>query len=475
MNFELWFYTVAYVLTITLPILLFSLLYIGFMEYRGLFQVSGLTAREVGLLIVGSITVGIPLLGNFNLPIIVSKDVLLAMNVGGAIIPIVLSIYLLAKQRLNLALTTISIIVVSIATFKITKVKEGSGIVSEFPYFLIPSLLAVLIALLIYRRDVSKGAPFAYAVGTLGTLIGADVYHLPELFETGFLIGSIGGAGVYDMVFISGFLAMMLVFPFASKELKALKRRYSPDEEIELKVRFWIKEARTLLAFGRYHDAVVSAYKAVSEKIRFIGGLYGIKGEEERVLDILGFDYIGRYNFEALSNSTKNPYIDPYEAWRNVLSAEFILNSLKEVERRRYAPLPRRILAYLIDLIIIITILFLLLEVLIHYYEFQEPYELLWSPWFIAWFMWAWVIQIFYFTLFETIWGQSPGKKIANIMVVSRDLSRCDFIGAFTRNVVRFLDIFLFFYLISIIMISSRERMERIGDYVAKTVVVKVG
>ena len=54
------------------------------------------------------------------------------------------------------------------------------------------------------------------------------------------------------------------------------------------------------------------------------------------------------------------------------------------------------------------------------------------------------------------------------------DYNKCDFMDAFTRNVVRFLDLVLLFYLISFVMMNRNLRRQRFGDIVAQTVVIKV-
>jgi uncharacterized membrane protein len=62
-------------------------------------------------------------------------------------------------------------------------------------------------------KEKKKAAPFAYTIGTLGVLLGADGFHLMGLlqFETQTMrIAVIGGASVFDMVFITGILAVFL-------------------------------------------------------------------------------------------------------------------------------------------------------------------------------------------------------------------------------------------------------------------------
>jgi uncharacterized membrane protein len=50
----------------------------------------------------------------------------------------------------------------------------------------------------------------AYVSGTLGTLIGADLTNLHSIGKLGAPVASIGGAGTFDGVFLSGLIAVLL-------------------------------------------------------------------------------------------------------------------------------------------------------------------------------------------------------------------------------------------------------------------------
>ena len=54
-------------------------------------------------------------------------------------------------------------------------------------------------------------APVAYVSGSLGTLIGADLLNINKLSSLGGGVASIGGAGAFDGVFLSGIVAVLLV------------------------------------------------------------------------------------------------------------------------------------------------------------------------------------------------------------------------------------------------------------------------
>jgi uncharacterized membrane protein len=107
----------------------------------------------------------------------------------------------------------------------VTHPDPEKGIVSTFPFWLLPVVFASLISIFFSWKEKRKAAPLAYVVGTVGVLIGADVFHLITLLN--FKIHStrnaiIGGASVFDMVFITGILAVFIdgLFLYQEKRKK---------------------------------------------------------------------------------------------------------------------------------------------------------------------------------------------------------------------------------------------------------------
>jgi uncharacterized membrane protein len=72
---------------------------------------------------------------------------------------------------------------------------------------LVPPFIAALVALLVARTNV---AAVAYVSGSLGTLIGADLLNLGRIQGLGAPVVSIGGAGTFDGIFLTGILAVLL-------------------------------------------------------------------------------------------------------------------------------------------------------------------------------------------------------------------------------------------------------------------------
>jgi uncharacterized membrane protein len=127
----------------------------------------------------------------------------IAVNVGGCIVPSVIALYLLRKAPL--AKTAIATALIIGLAYWLAKPVPGVGI--QMPFFVAPIASAVVALILTRGRNA---APVAYISGVFGTLIGADLLHLSALGASGFQVLSIGGAGVFDGIFLTGIIAAFL-------------------------------------------------------------------------------------------------------------------------------------------------------------------------------------------------------------------------------------------------------------------------
>jgi len=128
---------------------------------------------------------------------------ILAVNVGGAVIPTVLSGYLIARNHLGWT-TIAAVAMVALITHGAARVVPGVGIV--VPMF-IPPIAAAVSAWVFALHAV---AALAYVAGTIGTLIGGDLSNLRKVKELDAPVLSIGGAGTFDGIFVTGVLAVLL-------------------------------------------------------------------------------------------------------------------------------------------------------------------------------------------------------------------------------------------------------------------------
>ncbi|HHH80278.1 MAG TPA: DUF1614 domain-containing protein [Thermoplasmatales archaeon] len=135
------------------------------------------------------------------------------INIGGAVIPLLISLYLAVKKKLSASYIMLGVAAVTLVTFFVTHPDPMKGIVSVFPYWLLPAFTASIISVAVYWRDCQKAAPLAYLSGTVGVLIGADLFHLPALLSyrpEHVVDAAIGGANVFDMIFITGIIAVLI-------------------------------------------------------------------------------------------------------------------------------------------------------------------------------------------------------------------------------------------------------------------------
>ncbi|HUE17998.1 MAG TPA: DUF1614 domain-containing protein [Planctomycetaceae bacterium] len=131
------------------------------------------------------------------------SQAIIAVNVGGALIPTVLSLYLLFKNRLFVQ-SLVGVAFVAAIVYQLAHAVPGVGIAMP-P--LIPPLLAAGVALVLSRQAAPA---LAYISGSLGTLIGADLLNLGIVQGLQAPVLSIGGAGTFDGVFLTGILAVLL-------------------------------------------------------------------------------------------------------------------------------------------------------------------------------------------------------------------------------------------------------------------------
>jgi uncharacterized membrane protein len=136
------------------------------------------------------------------------KGTVVAVNVGGAIIPTLMSIYLLIKRELWVKGLVATAIVAVVIHWMAAPV-PGLGI--AVPVFM-PVVVTAIVAMILSRED---SAPLAYIAGSLGTLIGADLTNLDKVRGLGAPVASIGGAGTFDGVFLTGILAVLLASLYA--------------------------------------------------------------------------------------------------------------------------------------------------------------------------------------------------------------------------------------------------------------------
>jgi len=145
----------------------------------------------------------------YEVPVVTHwQGTVIAVNVGGAVIPTLLSLYLLFKRDLWVK-GIIATAIVAVVLHWLANPVPGLGI--AVPVF-VPVVTTAAVALLLSRKDA---APLAYIAGALGTLIGADLTNLDKVRGLGAPVASIGGAGTFDGIFLTGILAVLIANLYA--------------------------------------------------------------------------------------------------------------------------------------------------------------------------------------------------------------------------------------------------------------------
>jgi uncharacterized membrane protein len=129
---------------------------------------------------------------------------LITINVGGGLIPLFFSVYLIQHNHLPFSDIVFGIAIVTVISYLVSRPVHGIGI--GMPILIAP-LCAAIVAVML---NSEASAPLAYIGGTLGVLIGADILRLNNIRQMGLPIASIGGAGTFDGIFITGIVAVLL-------------------------------------------------------------------------------------------------------------------------------------------------------------------------------------------------------------------------------------------------------------------------
>ncbi len=126
----------------------------------------------------------------------------IAVNLGGAILPGLLSLYLL--RQVPFTVTFVATAITSLVAYMLSKPVKGVGVV--MPAF-VPPVISASVAILIAREYAPQ---VAYISGVMGTLIGADLLRLHQIRKLKSTFLSIGGAGVFDGIYLVGLVSVLL-------------------------------------------------------------------------------------------------------------------------------------------------------------------------------------------------------------------------------------------------------------------------
>ncbi len=213
-----------FVLLVLLPFLALLFVLTGSEVFRVVFGVSYNDALLIfGLIVIGSF-INLPLYEREGKEIVMRyrffgfiytirkrEKIVVAVNLGGCVFPSILALKVLLNLSSQISLTEwfFAFALTSLVIYYFAKPVPGVGIV--VPMF-VPPLAASslsLLTLLLFGDPIVLLPKLSFSVGILSALFGADILHLREIEEVGSGVVSIGGAGTFDGIFLTGIFAVI--------------------------------------------------------------------------------------------------------------------------------------------------------------------------------------------------------------------------------------------------------------------------
>ena len=142
----------------------------------------------------------------------VQARTIVAVNVGGCVIPVALAMLQmmrLAKDGGGAVMVALLVSAISIVVcWRTARPVEGLGIL--MPGFIPPIVSVLATWLFLFNADPEQRAATAFIAGVAGPVIGADLLNLKKVTTTPVAVMSIGGAGTFDGIVLSGILSALL-------------------------------------------------------------------------------------------------------------------------------------------------------------------------------------------------------------------------------------------------------------------------
>jgi len=213
-----------FILLIILPFLLILFVFTGTAVFQIVFGVDADTALLIFALILFGSIINIPIyekegiiyetryrIFGFIYTVRRREKMVVAVNLGGCAFPSILAIKALSDllRFMSMEFWLFVFILTSAVIYFFAKPVPGVGIVVPM---LVPPLTAALfsfISISLVNLPLIILPKLAFSTGVLSALFGADILHMKDLDKIGSGVVSIGGAGTFDGIFLSGIFAVV--------------------------------------------------------------------------------------------------------------------------------------------------------------------------------------------------------------------------------------------------------------------------
>jgi uncharacterized RDD family membrane protein YckC len=326
------------------------------------------------------------------------------------------------------------------ATFVASSAVPGVGIEETFPVYLAGPFVVGLVAALAARAYLpgreGLALAAAYVAGTLGVLVGADVLRQPPLYHGGPSgLYAIGGAGVFDLVYLSGLLA----FAGAYVGHRVLRRGFvpvspgaasPPPTPLARLARSFRSGVRGDIP-GAIHDAAAASRESAAQALQLLDLPAAPPDRPWQGLPVPGWVVSDQANLDAVARSGST---DGREGLRAYLTARWLVLLGREFGLRRFGSIGRRTAAFGIDLVVVTLPAVALWWGIIVATPGSLDSVAANVPFNAAAYGYA-ALAFLYFTLAEALVGTTVGKRLVGLAVRDRHLRLPSFESALVRNV----------------------------------------
>jgi uncharacterized membrane protein/uncharacterized RDD family membrane protein YckC len=338
-----------------------------------------------------------------------------------------------------------------LVTYATTEASPGVGILSIFPYYLIApflvGVLAVLLARPLFDLPPLAGIPLGYSASTLGVLLGADVLHEPPLYGQSSALLSIGGAGVLDLVYLTGLIAVVggfLAYLGTRRGLGGLPEPAPPQPLGPPTASGAYRDGARRYAAGDPSGALSAATRAADLGVARARALRGAvpvpEGQDPwKGLGTPTWTGIDHQNLRALARSEDR---SAPTAARGLFTARLLLQAAHQVGAEALATFGERAAAFFIDLVVLTAPAVFLWGLLALSLPGGADAILNGVPFNAALFGYA-AYGFLYFFALEALTGTTVGKRILRLEVRTRELGRPRFLALFNRNAPRLIPLFI--------------------------------
>lgn len=329
---------------------------------------------------------------------------------------------------------------VLVLTFLTAVAIPGVGIEESFPDYLIPPIGAGVIAAAsaewVFPGREGFALPTAYVAGTFGVLVGADVLRQPPLYVAGAPAGlyAIGGAGVLDLVYLSGLLALGAAYlthrvfgrgfgPIGSPIPEPVP---TPLARLARAFRAGV-EGRIPLSLA---ESAAASREAAEQARRLLAEPVAPADRPWQGLPVPGWVVSDQANLEAVARDGPT---DGREGFRGFVTARWMVLLGRELGLRRFGTIGARIAAFLLDLAIVTLPIAGVWVALIETTPGSLDDLASSVPLNAAIYGYA-AVAFLFFVLCERLAGRTPGKALLGIAVRDRRMERPGLSAALLRN-----------------------------------------